>query len=110
MKTESVWTKYSEKQLKELEKLSADYRAFLDEGKTERECVSYIVNRIENEGYVELAKLLKSGKKIKAGAKIYNFLFPRLKMTFFLQLVHYNNKKTEKSGVYEAECFTTGKA
>lgn len=71
MKTESVWTKYSEKQLKELEKLSADYRAFLDEGKTERECVSYIVNRIENEGYVELAKLLKSGKKIKAGAKVY---------------------------------------
>ena len=70
MKTESVWTKYSEKQLKELEKLSADYRTFLDEGKTERECVSYIVNRIENEGYVELAKLLKSGKKIKAGAKV----------------------------------------
>lgn len=71
MKTESVWTKYSEKQLKELEKLSADYRTFLDEGKTERECVSYIVNRIENEGYVELAKLLKSSKKIKAGAKVY---------------------------------------
>ncbi len=71
MKTESVWTKYSEKQLKELEKLSADYRTLLDEGKTERECVSYIVNRIENEGYVELAKLLKSGKKIKAGAKVY---------------------------------------
>ena len=71
MKTESVWTKYSEKQLNELEKLSADYRTFLDEGKTERECVSYIVNRIENEGYVELAKLLKSGKKIKAGAKVY---------------------------------------
>ncbi len=71
MKTESVWTKYSEKQLKELEKLSTDYRTFLDEGKTERECVSYIVNRIENEGYVELAKLLKTGKKIKAGAKVY---------------------------------------
>ena len=71
MKTESVWTKYSEKQLKELEKLSADYRTFLDEGKTERECVGYIVNRIENEGYVELAKLLKSSKKIKAGAKVY---------------------------------------
>ena len=71
MKTESVWTKYSEKQLKELEKLSADCHTFLDEGKTERECVSYIVNRIENEGYVELAKLLKSGKKIKAGAKVY---------------------------------------
>lgn len=38
------------------------------------------------------------------------FLSPRLKMTFFSELVHYNSKKTEKSGIYEAECFTTGKA
>ena len=71
MKTESIWTKYSEKQLKELEKLGAEYRKFLDNGKTERECVSTIVNRIEDEGYVELARLIKSGKKLKSGAKVY---------------------------------------
>ena len=57
MKTESIWNKYSEKQLEELESLSADYRKFLDQGKTERECVSQIVNRIEDEGYVELEKI-----------------------------------------------------
>ncbi len=71
MKTESIWTKYSEKQLKELESLSEDYRQFLDQGKTERECVSQIVNRIEDEGYVELEKILKDGKKIKSGDKVY---------------------------------------
>lgn len=71
MKTESIWNKYSEKQLEELESLSADYRKFLDQGKTERECVSQIVNRIEDEGYVELEKILKEGKKIKSGDKVY---------------------------------------
>ena len=71
MKTECAWEKYSDKQLKEVEKLSQGYRVFLDEGKTERECVTYIVNEIESKGYVELAKVLKEGKKLKAGDKVY---------------------------------------
>ena len=71
MKTECAWEKYSEKQLKEVEKLSQGYRVFLDTGKTERECVTYIVNEIEEKGYVELAKVLKEGKKLKAGDKVY---------------------------------------
>ncbi len=71
MKTECAWEKYDEKQLKELEKLSKNYRAFLDCGKTERECVTWIVNEIEEKGYVELEKVLKEGKKLKAGDKVY---------------------------------------
>ena len=34
---------YSSKQLKELEKINAQYRDFLDNGKTERECIDTIV-------------------------------------------------------------------
>lgn len=71
MKTESVWEKYSDKQLKEIDKLSDSYRAFLDAGKTERECVSQIVNRIEEEGYVELAKVIKAGRILKPGDRVY---------------------------------------
>lgn len=71
MKTENVWEKYSDAQLEELEELSASYRAFLDRGKTERECVSEIVNRIEEEGYVELARIRKEGKGLKPGDKVY---------------------------------------
>ncbi len=71
MKTECAWEKYSDKQLKEVENLSQAYRKFLDNGKTERECVTYIVNEIEDKGYVELAKVLKEGKKLKAGDKVY---------------------------------------
>ncbi len=67
-----VWENYDEKQLKELEKISAGYREFLDNGKTERECIDTIVNTIEAEGYQELESLIKSGKKLKKGDKVYS--------------------------------------
>ena len=71
MKRESIWNKYNENQLKELENLSQNYKIFLDEGKTERECVNVIVDRVEKEGYVELNKLIKEKGKVKAGDKVY---------------------------------------
>lgn len=67
----SVWEDYSTKQLKELEALSVKYRDFLDNGKTERECVDIIVNTIEDAGYRELNHLIKAGTKLKAGDKVY---------------------------------------
>ncbi len=71
MKTKTTWSKYTPAQLKSLEKLAAAYKEFLDNGKTERECVSQIVDRIEKEGYVELSDAIKTGKKLKAGDKVY---------------------------------------
>ncbi|MCR4692223.1 MAG: aminopeptidase [Lachnospiraceae bacterium] len=71
MKTKNIWDTFKPAQLKELESLCEGYRYFLDHGKTERECVDTIVERIEKEGYVELSKAMKAGKKLSAGAKIY---------------------------------------
>ena len=39
MEKKNTWETYSSKQLKELEKINAQYRDFLDNGKTERECI-----------------------------------------------------------------------
>lgn len=72
MEKKNLWEVYSEKQLKELEKLSDGYRSFLDNGKTERECIDTIVNMIEEAGYVELDKAAASGKKLKKGDKVYS--------------------------------------
>ncbi len=71
MENKNTWELYDEKQLEELEVLSKEYRDFLDSGKTERECVDTIVNMIEKEGYKELETLLKEGKKLKKGDKVY---------------------------------------
>ena len=35
MERKNLWTVYSEEQLAELEKVSADYKTYLDNGKTE---------------------------------------------------------------------------
>ena len=67
-----AWENYDEKQQKELEKLCVEYREFLDNGKTERECVDAIVNTVEAEGYRELEALIKSGETLKAGDKVYS--------------------------------------
>ena len=67
-----AWENYDEKQLKKMEKLSNEYRAFLDRGKTERECIDTIVNMIEGEGYRELESLAKSGETLKKGDKVYS--------------------------------------
>lgn len=71
MEWNSVWETYGKKQVKEMEKLCEDYRGFLDEGKTERECVDAIVNLVEASGYRELQELIKKGETLKKGDKVY---------------------------------------
>lgn len=72
MEKKNLWETYDTKQIKELEKLSDEYRAFLDNGKTERECIDTIVNMIEKAGYVELEKAALTGQKLKKGDKVYS--------------------------------------
>ena len=72
MEYEKVWNKYSQAELKKLEKINAEYMDFLSNGKTERECVDEIVNMAEADGYVELEKLIADGKKLKTGDKVYS--------------------------------------
>lgn len=67
MLKQCVWDNYDEKQLKKLEKLSREYREFLDQGKTERECIDTIVNMIEEEGYRELEAMIKAGEASEKG-------------------------------------------
>ena len=72
MERKNAWETYGEAQLQELEKLNREYRDFLDNGKTERECIDTIVNTIEAEGYRELESLIESGEQVKEGDKVYS--------------------------------------
>ncbi len=72
MSRKNVWETYGDVQLEELERLNGQYRDFLDNGKTERECIDTIVNTIEAQGYQELETFLKNGRKPVAGDKIYS--------------------------------------
>ncbi|HIW21616.1 MAG TPA: aminopeptidase [Candidatus Dorea intestinavium] len=71
MERKNAWETYEEAQLKELEKISNDYKKALDKGKTERECVKLTVDMARERGYRELNELIKEKKTIKAGDKVY---------------------------------------
>ena len=71
MEHKNVWETYNNRQLKELENLNASYRSFLDQGKTERECIDTIVNQLEEAGFTELDKMIKKGKQLTPGDQVY---------------------------------------
>lgn len=72
MERRNAWKDYTKKELKEMEKLCEDYRHFLDDGKTERECVSQSVRIAEQAGYRNLADVIEEGGKLAAGDKVYS--------------------------------------
>ncbi len=71
MDQKNTWLSYTTAQKRELEKISKEYIDFLSNGKTERECADIAVNEAEKAGYKNLNSIIKSGKKIKAGDKVY---------------------------------------
>lgn len=71
MDRRNAWKDYDKKEVKELEKLCKEYRKFLDHGKTERECVRYIVKMAEEAGYRDFEEVKRSGKGLKTGDKVY---------------------------------------
>lgn len=71
MMDKNVWSEANQKKVKAIDTFAKEYREFLDNGKTERECTDLIVNEIEKAGFVELKKLIDSNKKLKAGDKVY---------------------------------------
>lgn len=72
MEQKNTWETYDEKQLGEVDAFAREYMDFLDRGKTERECIDQIVNTLDEAGYQELESLVKDGKKLKAGDKVYS--------------------------------------
>lgn len=71
MERKTVWNNYTAEDQQQLQQISDGYRAFLDKGKTERECVSQIIAMAQAAGYRDLAELSKSGEQLSAGAKVY---------------------------------------
>lgn len=71
MERKSAWKMYSDEELTAVEKLSFQYRRFLNTGKTERECITEAVRLAEKNGYQNLNQLIKNRQAIKPGDQIY---------------------------------------
>lgn len=82
MERKNAWTTYEDKDIQELDRVCDAYRAFLDAGKTERECVKEIVKMAEDKGYRNLADMVKQGEKLHAGDKVYNVCMDKTVVMF----------------------------
>ncbi|MBQ8816089.1 MAG: aminopeptidase [Lachnospiraceae bacterium] len=72
MEKKNTWETYDEATLAKVDTFIDGYRQFLDNGKTERECIDVIVNTIEDAGYISMEKAVKEGKKLVEGDKVYS--------------------------------------
>ena len=54
--SESAWREYSEKQQEKIFAFAQKYKNFLDQGKTERECVLAAVDLLEKNGFCDIAQ------------------------------------------------------
>lgn len=77
MKTEkkdvkkNAWSKYNNKQVKEIFNFCEGYKKFMSTCKTERECVKEVIELAKAEGYVDIEEIIKNKKKLKTGDKVF---------------------------------------
>lgn len=71
MERKYAWEKYGENDLKKINAFNEEYKTFLSNCKTERECNDYAVAEIEKAGYRDLEEIIKNGGSLKAGDRVY---------------------------------------
>lgn len=72
MENKNAWIKYPKgKEREKVMEFAEDYRRFISQCKTERECVQEFEKQAKAAGFAELKDLIKKGTQIKAGDKIY---------------------------------------
>jgi len=71
MERPNAWKEYKEEELKQVHELGEAYKAFIDNGKTERECVKETLETIRKAGYISLEDAVREGKKLRSGDKVY---------------------------------------
>ena len=71
MERKNAWNTYDEKELQKLAEVTEEYKRFLSEAKTERECAALAVKMAREKGYRSLEELRREGKALKAGDKVY---------------------------------------
>ncbi|MDI9506292.1 MAG: aminopeptidase [Bacillota bacterium] len=84
MERPNAWNAYDEEALAKLEETARDYRDFLDNGKTERECARRAIEMAKARGYRDLNDLVREGTALKPGDKVYANCMDKAVMLFLL--------------------------
>ncbi len=84
MYKKNAWEGYNETALEQVEALSKRYVSFLNNGKTERECVAEAVQLAEAAGFRDLEQVIAKGEKLKAGDRVYRVWMKKDIMLFII--------------------------
>ena len=84
MERPNAWKTYTKTELKKLETFAKEYRAFIDAGKTERECAAITVDALEKAGFIALEKAAAEKKELKAGDRIYQNIMGKAVLIFVI--------------------------
>ncbi len=72
MERKNAWEKYPEgSKREEVYKFAEDYRKFISNCKTERECVTALAKEAEEAGFVNLEEVIRNKTALKPGARVY---------------------------------------
>ena len=71
MERKNVWTVSDAAKKEMIFKFCEDYKKYISDCKTERECAAEAIKIAENAGYRDLKKVIAENGKLKAGDKVY---------------------------------------
>ena len=71
MDRKNAWDKYPQEKRGQLLEFSDNYRQFISECKTERECTAKFMHLAQNAGFVNIEEVIASGKSLNPGDKVY---------------------------------------
>lgn len=71
MEREVAWDFYSEAERKDVFAFAEEYRRFLSECKTERECIRDFTERAREAGFQDMDEIIAEGRKLQAGDRVY---------------------------------------
>ncbi len=72
MEKNNAWNTFDPGMSRQCMDFADDYRHFLSDAKTERECVDRFVNEAEEKGYIELSSAVREGRALGAGDRVYS--------------------------------------
>lgn len=67
----NAWKSYEDQGMDKLMSFCDEYRKFISESKTERECVTNTIKIAQENGFKDLKELIKNKTPLKAGDKVY---------------------------------------
>lgn len=71
MERKNAWEKYTDGKDKVVFDFAEGYKQFISKCKTERECVTDIIEKAKAEGFVAIEDRIADGKKLQAGERLY---------------------------------------